>query len=376
MPNKSNPILFLSLYTFSLTGGVEKVCKNFILALQKLFDHGNWKSYSMHDKAGDFDGDYGDANHHVAFNGKKLYFITSAILKGLKANTIILSHSNLLLVAKVISLINSKKRFVMFAHGIEVWGELPQWKVNFIKKHVEVWAVSNFTKQVLLQKHGITKAKTLHNSLSPLIELPKTFAKPESLVGRYHINAEHPIIYTLTRLSSAEKYKGYDTVIAALANLKALGLQFTYLLAGKADAEEQLRIEQLIEANGLNANVKLIGYLPDDELLEHFLLADVFVMPSKGEGFGIVFIEAAAAGCQVIAGNMDGSTDALLHGKLGQLVNPTNEQEIADAILKAINNQTHQPKQQQALTVKHFGFDQYLANLEPLIHPERLNLAN
>ena len=66
----------------------------------------------------------------------------------------------------------------------------------------------------------------------------------------------------------------------------------------------------------------LLGRLHGQELLDYYRLADVFVMPSTGEGFGIVFLEASATGLPVIAGNRDGSVDALAEGRIGTLVDP------------------------------------------------------
>lgn len=338
-------------------------------ALGKLFAGQNWSSYSMHDRTADVDSKFVSLKNYKAFNSGKISFVLDSFFKGLKSDVLILSHINLLSVAKLISLVKPKQKIILFAHGIEVWDKLSNWKTKFLQQKVQIWAVSNYTKHKMLAQHQIAtdRIQVLNNCLSPFLKLTATFDKPKNLLEKYQITENTPVLFTLNRLSASEKYKGYDTVIIALSKLKQTNQAFTYLLAGKADVEEQCRIEQLIEANGLNANVKLIGYLPEEELAAHFLLADVFIMPSKGEGFGIVFIEAAVYGCQVIGGNVDGSTDALLNGELGQLVNPDSEAEIIEAIQKAIHNENHQPKIQQELTLQHFGFEQYLKKVNCLI---------
>jgi glycosyltransferase involved in cell wall biosynthesis len=78
--------------------------------------------------------------------------------------------------------------------------------------------------------------------------------------------------------------------------------------------------------------------VPPEELPEYFRLADVFVMPSALEGFGIVFLEAMATGVRVIGGSQDGSRDALCDGALGTLVDPDNGEELASAILAALDD--------------------------------------
>ena len=86
-------------------------------------------------------------------------------------------------------------------------------------------------------------------------------------------------------------------------------------------------------------------------------------MPSRKEGFGIVFIEAMYYGLPVIAGNMDGSSDALLHGKLGQLVNPDSVEEIANAISNILKNKPSYIPDRKLL-IQHFSYETYKNNLE------------
>ncbi len=369
MAKEQPKFLFLNLYAFSLTGGIENVCKNFIYALYRSFKPQQWVSYAMHDRTEDLNPKYCSSINYKAFAGKKGAFILASIWRGLQSQVIILSHINLLLVAKMIAKINPNRRFILFAHGIEVWRTLPKWKVEFIKAKVEVWAVSEYTRQQMLAVHQLapSRVKVVNNSLDPFFAKPSNFEKSEALISRYQLDRTKPILYTLSRVSFSEKYKGYDTVIKVLAQLKKENQPFTYLLAGKADDYEKARIEFMIAEHDLNDCVKLIGYIPAAELSDHFLLSDIFIMPSTGEGFGIVFIEAAAHGCQVIGGNADGSTDALLNGKLGQMVNPNSEAEIKAAILKAIGNNQHQPQQQQDTTLSHFSFPVYMEKVKALL---------
>ena len=72
----------------------------------------------------------------------------------------------------------------------------------------------------------------------------------------------------------------------------------------------------------LSESVIFTGYVKDEEVAAHFSIADIYIMPSTKEGFGIIFIEAMFYGKPVIAGNKDGSADALQNGTLGILVNP------------------------------------------------------
>ncbi len=105
------------------------------------------------------------------------------------------------------------------------------------------------------------------------------------------------------------------------------------------------------------------GYIEDEELEDHFDISDMYVMPSRKEGFGIVFIEAMYYGLPVIAGNIDGSPDALLQGELGQLVNPENVKEIANAIANVIENKTSYTPDRNLLA-EYFSYEVYKEKLE------------
>lgn len=111
----------------------------------------------------------------------------------------------------------------------------------------------------------------------------------------------------------------------------------------------------MIKDNGVEEEVILTGFIPDTELTDHYQLADVFAMPSKGEGFGIVFIEATACGTQVIAGDKDGSVDALANGELGTLINPNDIDALAKAIQKMLT-QNHDQRSIQDKTKQRFSY--------------------
>ena len=94
-----------------------------------------------------------------------------------------------------------------------------------------------------------------------------------------------------------------------------------YVIVGRG--ADSTRLRRRVEELGLSDHVVLTGFVPEDELPDHYRLCDIFVMPSQAEGFGIVFLEALACGRRVVAGNGDGSAEPLLAGKLGHLLIPT-----------------------------------------------------
>ena len=97
---------------------------------------------------------------------------------------------------------------------------------------------------------------------------------------------------TVSRLASSEQYKGHDRVIRTLPRLLSQHPETIYLIVG--DGDDRPRLESLAVECGVAEKVQFAGLVPPEELPDYFRLADVFVMPSTGEGFGIVFLEAMA----------------------------------------------------------------------------------
>ena len=235
------------------------------------------------------------------------------------------------------------------------------------------WAVSNFTKQQLCVANHIAldKVVVFPNTIDPYLVADIESPINWDLLAPYQLFPHQTIILTLTRLQHEEQYKGYDKIIAALPSLISQYPNLKYVIAGKYDAEEKQRVLDLIAYYQVGYHVELLGYVADEVVQHLYKAATVFAMPSSGEGFGIVFLEAMAMGLPVIAGNADGSVDALDQGRLGVLVDP----HAVDAIATALYSQLEKGKgsiiDQQALQTKvyaQFGFDAFKQRLHSLLY--------
>lgn len=365
-----NTVLLLTLRTFSLTGGIEKVCRTMARALSEICGDRGILLYSMYDDDEDLDQRYIRPENFRGFSQIKGAFLWSAVLQGIRAQKVILSHVNLLPVAWLIKKLAPRTEIILMAHGIEVWRELKPWKTKFIRKGCSVWAVSNYTAGILHEKHNIPKVQiqVLNNGLDPYFSVPEITERPDSLVYRHGILQSDPILFTLTRISSTEGYKGYDLVLEVLPEIIQVHPTLLYFIAGKADPEEQQRLEEMIRALNLENNVVLLGYIPEEKISKYYQLSDIFIMPSRKEGFGLVFIEAAACGTKVIAGNQDGSADALLNGGLGTLVDPTDGTAIRDAILRNLSKTEHHDRKAiQKACLRNFSYQAYREKVRKLI---------
>jgi phosphatidyl-myo-inositol dimannoside synthase len=219
-------------------------------------------------------------------------------------------------------------------HGIEAWRELSALQRRSVESATIVTSVSRYSRRRLLERVEIDPArvKVLPNSVDPQF---RPGPKPTYLIDR-HATDGKKVLMTVSRLASSERYKGHDRVIRILPRLLRQHPDTIYLIVGGGD--DRPRLESLARECGVVKDVQFTGFVPSQELPDYFRLADVFVMPSTGEGFGIVFLQAMATGVRVIAGNQDGSRDALCDGALGTLVDPENCEELASAILAALDN--------------------------------------
>lgn len=364
-------ISFFALTAFSQTGGIEKFNRCLIKVLNELPAKGiaNTDNHILYDTEPDIR--YVSTERFKGYRGSKFRFVSRAIFRAKQSATVIVGHLNLALLVVGIKTIYPKKKIILILHGIEVMEPVKGLKKKALQCCDEIWVVSHFTQRNVVQIQGISpaKIKVLFNTIDPFFVLPPHFEKPGYLQNRYGAGKKDPVLFTLTRLKEAEGYKGYDKVIAALPEVLKVFPTVKYILAGKGDAGEIEKVQRLISQHQLDQQVLLTGFIPDSEVTDHYLLADLFVMPSKKEGFGIVFIEALACGLPVIAGNQDGSVDALQNGRLGTLVDPDDVKAIAAAIIRVLQQtipvSTQEKRQQvQQDVFAAFGFDRFAERIE------------
>ncbi|MES2431386.1 MAG: glycosyltransferase family 4 protein [Bacteroidota bacterium] len=332
------------------------------------------KVYSMYDNTDEVDEKYFPKKIFKGYATKKLRFVESAFQQGKKSDVVILSHINLLSVGYCIKLLSPKTKLILITHGIEVWKTFSPFKKRMLQKCDLILPVSKFTKNTMIELNGFAEEKfhVLNNCLDPFLPAPVTGTKSEILLDKYGLKKDDIILMTLTRLSSKEKYKGYDHVLTALKDLRQQYPSLKYLIIGKYDTAERQRLDKITKELGIEDFVVFAGFVADEVLAEHYNLADIYIMPSKKEGFGIVFIEAMYYNKPVIAGNKDGSVDALNDGKFGLLVDPDNEIELTDAIKKMITDKNKYVVDHTDFMNK-FSYPVYEKNIKTILESDIIN---
>jgi phosphatidyl-myo-inositol dimannoside synthase len=370
-------IILFTLQTFSTTGGIQKMTRTLAHSLDHISRQQNWdfKLWSLYDSRYDLMGQYLAPENFVGFGRSKAKLGISTLRKATKADIVILSHVNLALIGLIIKVLNPKCKLWLVAHGIEVWRPLTFIKRKFVQRFCDKFiCVSSYTKNQMIQWHKVAPAKciVLNNVVDPFIKQPDEFEKPEYLLNRYSLTPENQVIFTLTRLASSEQYKGYEQVIKAVGHLKERFPNIRYILSGQYDSMEEARIKELISACHVEDEVILTGFLNEKELADYFLLADLFVLPSRKEGFGIVFIEALACGLPVICGNADGSVDAIRNGELGTAINVNDLEELERTIVAYLQTTLTVELREnlQAQCLHYFSEKNYQKSLLRLINDE------
>lgn len=141
-----------------------------------------------------------------------------------------------------------------------------------------------------------------------------------------------PLIFFVGRL---EWEKGPDLLVEAMPQVVNSFPNAKLILAGKGGYTDHLI--KMIQALNMEESIQLVGFISDETRNELYAVADVAVFPSRYEPFGIVALEAMAAGVPVIVGDVGGLSEVVKHGVTG-LSAPVSADEIAEAILQSLRH--------------------------------------
>lgn len=223
----------------------------------------------------------------------------------------------------------------LIVHGIEAWHPTGRWLSDrFAGKIDFLVSVSHITRTRFSSWAGADAARSfvLPNTVDMDYFTP---GKADStLMERWGVTGRH-VLLTLARLEARERYKGIDEILDILPSLTTEFPDLVYVIAG--DGSDRARLENKVRALGLEEHVVFTGYVAESEKRDLYRAAHAFAMPSHGEGFGIVFLEAMACGVPVIASTMDGSREAVRDGALGLTVDPTDPGALRAAIRTALS---------------------------------------
>jgi len=274
---------------------------------------------------------FGRKNRFLSKLALSLSFILNVIKK--RPDLIVCCHMNLsglcYMVSRAFGL-----RYIIVAYGMDVWNRSIGPRTLAMTNSFLVVTMSRFTAAMMAKQAPAVKDKTF--VIPAYVDTDRFSIKPKDtfLMEKYGLFGSK-VILTVARLSRVEN-KGCKKVIEALPEvIKSVG-KVKYILVGEGDEIPQLK--ERAEELGMEEQVIFTGFVDNKDLAPFYSLCDVFVMPSSQEGFGIVYVEALASGKTVIAGNQDGSREALSDGRLGILIDPQEQSQLTAALIDVLRH--------------------------------------
>ncbi|URW74444.1 glycosyltransferase family 4 protein [Sphingomonas donggukensis] len=237
-------------------------------------------------------------------------------------------------------------------HGIDAWPRAASARARFFASRADlVVSVSQVTLDRFRSWCPVDPARCVivHNAIH--LEAYGMAPRRADLVEKYGL-ADRTVVLSFGRLDPTERYKGFDELIEAMPDLLRMRPDLTYLVAGRGGDLPRLQAKAL--ALGVADQVVFTGSIEEADKADIYRLADVFALPGRGEGFGIVLLEAMACGVPAIGSSRDGSREAVRDGLIGQVVDPDDSDQLREAILTAIE----QPKSVPA-GLAHFSLESF-----------------
>jgi phosphatidylinositol alpha-1,6-mannosyltransferase len=271
------------------------------------------------------------------FAGSRIQFTRAALsAAGRQPSLVIALHPHLAPVVWAMSMRSRKFRSIVFTHGVEVWKPLRWPRGAALRRADLVIGPSADTVQHLISDQRIPRGKVQRLSwgLDPEFEARVETAVPPPPPPGFPNHGG--IILTVGRWDSGERYKGADTLISALPRVLKSAPDTSLVLVG--DGNDRPRLEQLARDLGVSEHAFFLHGLTPDQLFACYANCDVFALPSGGEGFGLVFLEAMALAKPVIGGAHGGIPDIVEDGATGLLVPYGDVERLAQGLESFFNN--------------------------------------
>jgi phosphatidyl-myo-inositol dimannoside synthase len=258
-------------------------------------------------------------------------------------------------------------RTIVMSHGIEVWQRLPLFRRRALARADIVLAPSSDTARKLVDVQGVApkKVRTLAWPMNPaflrLADAPARLPLPQSFPQGH-------VILTVGRWAASEKYKGADELIRATAQLRTEipGLQLVVVGGG----DDLPRLRKLATDLGVMDCVHFLENLSREEIAACYSHAEIFALPSTGEGFGLVYLEAMACSKAVVGASSGGTTDVVEDEVSGLLVPPGNSRRLVHALARLLRDQSLRERlgcRGAEIVRRKYRFDVFQSELEGIL---------
>lgn len=243
-------------------------------------------------------------------------------------------HINLLPLARAVATL-LRAPLSLTIHGVEAWTPSRRAITRWAARSADlVTAVSAVTLERFRSwaPYPDAQCAVLPNAIH--LDRFSTGPKNAELERRYDV-AGRRVVMTFGRLAGHKRYKGFDRMLESLGGMIERAPDLVYVIAG--DGVDRERLERKARTLGVADHVRFTGMVAEHEKVDHYRLADVYAMPSRGEGFGFVLLEAMACGIPAIGSTRDGTREAMREGELGPVVDPLDTAALVDAVVSSLD---------------------------------------
>jgi phosphatidylinositol alpha-1,6-mannosyltransferase len=242
---------------------------------------------------------------------------------------LLVGHLALAPVAHILNMLGRVDRYVVILHGVEAWKAVSVLERRALLSADRILATTQFT------AHECGRANRIPSARFQVIPLCVEEPAPRpSKAFRLHGGVK---MLCVGRLDPTERYKGFERVFEALGRLSTSHPELQLHVVGGGD--DQPRLAGIAKALGVDVRVTFWGRLSDADLAAAYQDCDIFVLPSKKEGFGIVFLEAMRFSKPCIGGRHGGTPEVIEHGDSGYLVDYDDVDALARCIRGLAENE-------------------------------------
>lgn len=223
------------------------------------------------------------------------------------------------------------KPYIVYGHGSDVY---LSWRFKRILSKYILKSADAVVALTQYMKRELQKSSNKHIFVIPNGIILEKFddITGNNLRDKLKLKDKKMILF----VGSLRPVKGVRYLIDAMEFLVEKNKNISLVLVG--DGEDRDDLKDLVKGYNLDEHVIFVGRVSDEEVPEYMAAADIFVLPSLSEGFGIVLLEAMASGLPIIATNIAGISEMVTDGENGFLVEPKNPEEIADRIMKLLED--------------------------------------
>lgn len=319
---------------FSQVGGIQQVSRHVgaVLSTRARAKGLPCELLALNDAVGV--GSFSVGPHEYSYRGfgrSKAALLAHLLRRAPRLDALFLGHVNLAPLGLLLRLIHWRTRYWAVVHGIEVWQPLPLHRRIALRRARGVFSVSAYTAEQAAKHQRLDSRHVF--VLPPALD--PSFVPAAS--GHDEIPAGRKVLLTVGRLVSSEPGKGVDAVIRVLPEVLKRVPDVLYVVIGEGDLKPLL--QKLAQENAVQDHVLFAGQQTPENLRRYYSRADIYVMPSRQEGFGLVFLEAMACGKPVIAGNFGGAMEIIQDGRTGFLVDPGNPEQLADRLVRLLDDE-------------------------------------